>query len=877
MLSLGITNQLTFDELRKLRLVNLYTLLAACTSLPYSFFFFSINLRIGSIALLFFLLLSFTWVLNRMQNYKLAKIWLFLCSYTYLFWLASILGKASANQLLLVIVMFSGVILFELKKEKGAFIWNIITCIISFVLLEITSYSLYEIAISESTMRFIYYFSLIIAILGSISIGFLYTLQYNVQIKQKEEALEKAEEIERTIHYFSNSLFGKNTIDEILWDITKNCIGRFGFVDCVIYLLNDEKQILEQKAAYGTKNPRAFEIYRAMALPVGVGIVGHVAKTGKPLIIPDTSKDYRYIADDVKRLSEIAVPLIFNNKVIGVIDSEHSEKNFFSKKHLNILTTISALCANKIAGVLAEEERVKALRAKILADKIKEVDKLKSKLFANISHELRTPLTLMMGVIENYIDVLDVNDDWKLLKSQTDKLLRLINQILDLTKIESSKYKINKNNNNIYQLLSNWAAMFESLSASNNVLLKACIPNGSLWVSIDKDAMEKIMYNLISNAIKFSRPKTEIEVRASYQNEELSIQVKDEGKGIKEKDVPKIFDRFFQVENSSNIGTGLGLSLTKELVELHGGTIAVKSMVDKGTTFTLKFPLKSLNEPIEYVDVPIKEVLAQVDITKKNDKTQEICETTNSILLIEDHQELADMIISKLSPMYVVEHVLDGESGIAQAKENLPNLIISDIMMKGMNGIEVCEFLKEDELTSHIPIILLTANADIDTKLKGLRTGADDYLTKPFVTDELIARIQNLLQQREKLKRKFQKIVRLKPNDIVIASTEELFLKKLLNIVDQNLDDGNFSVTQLSEAMGMSRVQIHRKLNALTGQSTTTFIRNQRLLRAAQLLEAGEPVSQVAYAVGFSSLSYFTSAFKEQFDILPSLYPSDKK
>ncbi len=876
MLNLGITSQMTFDQLRKLRLVNLYTLLAVCTSLPYFIFFFSINSRVGITAFLFFLLLSFTWIFNIKKSYNLAKIWLFLCSYLYLFWLASTLGKSSAVQLLLVIVLFSGVILFELK-EKHAFIWNIIICIIGFLILEMTSYSLYKITISESTMRLIYYFSLIIAISGSISIGFLYAVQYNVQIEQKENALEKAEEIESTIYYFSNSLFGKNTVDEILWDVTKNCIGRLGFTDCVIYLLDDEKQILEQKAAYGSKNPKEFEIYQPLAIPVGKGIVGHVAKFGKSLLIPDTSKDSRYIADDTDRLSEIAVPITFKNKIIGVIDSEHPDKNFYSEKHLNILSTISALCANKIAGVLAEEERVKALRAKILAEKIKEVDKLKSKLFANISHELRTPLTLMMGVIENHVGELDVNNDWKLLKSQTDKLLRLINQILDLTKIESRKFQINKSGNDIYKLLSDWTAMFESLAISNNVKLKTSIPKDSLWVPIDEDAMEKIMYNLISNAIKFSRPKTKIKVSASYQNEELSIQVKDEGIGIDKKDIPKIFDRFFQVENSSNLGTGLGLSLTKELVELHGGTISVKSKTNKGTSFTLLFPLKSLNTYEEQQEVSKKEGFNQVDNTKKGETGQEIDQAGNHILLIEDHQELADMIVSKLSLKYMVTHVLNGESGVAYARENLPDLVISDIMMKGIDGIKACESLKEDELTSHIPVILLTASADIDTKLKGLRTGADDYLTKPFVTDELIARIQNLLQQREKLKNKFQKIIRLKPSDIVIASTEELFLKKLLNIIDLNLDDGNFSVTQLSEAMGMSRVQIHRKLNALTGQSTTTFIRNQRLLRAAQLLEAKESVSQVAYAVGFSSLSYFTSAFKEQFGILPSLYPLEKK
>ncbi|WP_271766643.1 ATP-binding protein [Aquimarina algiphila] len=707
---------------------------------------------------------------------------------------------------------------------------------------------------------------MLLSIFAATCIALLYAIQYGEQLNRKKEALNDAKELEKIIHYFSNSLYGKNTVDEILWDITKNCVGHLGFVDCVIYILDERSQVLKQKAAYGNKNIRAHEIYNPIDIPVGKGIVGYVAKEGKPLLVEDTTKDTRYIIDDNSRLSEIAVPIIIKDKLIGVIDSEHPDKKFYTKKHLNALKVISVLCANKIAGTLAEEEREKALRIKLFADQLKEIDTLRTKLFANISHELRTPLTLMKGTIEDQMEQSPA-EGWKLMESQTNKLLRLINQLLDLTKLESGKFQLKLESKCIYNYIRAQVGIYTSFATKGSIEIISHIPEGKLYVEFDEDAMDNILSNLMSNAIKYSSKGDKIEFIVNYKDNVLEIQVKDQGIGINEESLPKIFDRFYQASNTVGIGTGLGLTLAKELVELYGGQIYAESTIDKGSTFFVKLPFKRIAED------ELKP--AVVYVSEKKQKRHNSNETKNDvkdkyILVVEDNLALGEMIVNKLKQSYKVAHVLDGKLGVEEAKKNLPDLIISDVMMEGLNGIELCSQLKSYDLTSHIPIILLTAKTDTETKILGLNTGADDYLLKPFNTKELKARIENLLQQRKLLKSQYKKIIDLSPSDITITNNEEIFVKKVITIIEQNLDNNNFGATELCKSLGMSRMQLHRKITSLTEYSTSSFIRYIRLQRAKDFLKIGETVSQTAYKVGFNSLSYFTTAFKKQFGSLPS-------
>ncbi len=843
-------------------LVNVFALLAAAATLPYVFIFYSQGIVLTSLSIFFFLCFVSIWFFNKFNKFNIAKISLYVLAHLYLFTTASAFGREAGEHLVLIPVLFGAVLVFEFK-EKFSLLFAFFLTLVTFLVLELTEYSLFQVEITPQERLEYYYGNLLITLISSLTIAIFYYYLYGKQLEENRTMIEMSKEIENTINYFSSSLFGKNTVDEILWDVTKNCISQFGFVDCVIYLLDENKKILYQKAAYGAKNPTDFDIYTPIKIPVGSGIVGYVAKTGKSLVVGDTSKTSKYIVDDIVRLSEIAVPLKHKNKVIGVIDSEHPDKNYFTENHLSVLKTIASLCANKIVGAWADEEKEVALKIKLESEKIKSFDKLKSNLYANVSHELRTPLTLIMGTIDKNT-IKTKTDDWQLMKRHTNRLLRLINQLLDLTKLESGEFKLHPKSGDIMGFISMILVMVSSSATKRNISLVSNIKNKPLWLNFDHDALEKIIYNLLSNAIKFTKENSTIKININYDHK-LYIKITDQGEGIELENQHKIFDRYFQTGTNTS-GTGIGLSLTKELVELHQGKIEVESTLYKGTTFTVSLPLQMVEVPNLKLAEPDTTYPQHIEDPYNDEEKQDV------ILLVEDDPELAEFIKSGLDTNFKIILAANGEQAIGEVKTLIPDLIISDIMMPKMDGIEFCSWIKQQEMTSHIPVVLLTALADMNTKLKGLRHGADDYIIKPFNAEELRTRIENLLAQRKQLKIKFNKISFLSSQDIVISSTEEVFIKKLLTIIEQNLDQSEFTVDQLCHELATSRMQLHRKLKALTGHSASSFIRNQRLLRASKLLEVGEPVSQVAYAVGFSSLSYFTNKFKEQFGVVPSEY-----
>ncbi|MEO9967821.1 MAG: ATP-binding protein [Reichenbachiella sp.] len=860
----GISSEMPFDQSRRIRLVNVSALLASGTTVPYLFIFFAKGLFLGPVALAFFFSFCSCWFLNQYQYYRTARVVLYIFSCAYLFIVASALGRAAGHQLMLIPVLLSGVLVFEFQEKAKLFLF-IGLVLASFLALELSDFSLFSITVSTEEQLYFYYGSLTVAVLGAAVIGVFYFFLYGKQLEENQAMIKTGQEIEQTINYFSTSLFGKNTVDEILWDVAKNCIGRLGFVDCVIYLLDEEQGVLRQKAAFGEKNPYDFVIHRPIDIPVGKGIVGFVAKHSVPVIVNDTSKDERYLKDDQLRMSEMAVPLVYNKRVIGVIDSEHPEKHFFTERHLNVLKTISSLCANKVARAHADTERSRALKARMEAEKIKTFDELKSKFFANISHELRTPLTLVMGTIDKHLSD-NENNDWRTLKTHTDRLLRLINQLLDLTKAESGHFKLNNEPADITAFLKNTLSLFSSVTYSRSIELKKSIPEEPLWLMFDQDALEKIIFNLLSNAVKFTSEDSVVELSVNYEKA-LVIKVSDEGDGIPKDEIDKIFDRFYQIGKNHSSGTGIGLALTKELVELHKGTITVESELGRGTSFIVSLPLEVAEVPDDRSSELDNYPPFAPDDKTFTDKPEE---HKPLVLLIEDNEELSTFIKNELFSEFQIIQQYDGAAGLEEAKIKLPDLIISDVMMPKIDGLELCQLLKEDTLTDHIPVIILTALADQESKLEGLQMGADDYLVKPFHADELKARMNNLLDQRKKLSKKFSQVITLRPNDIVITSVQEVFIKKLISTVETNMGREDFNVEELCYEMGISRMQMHRKLTALTGQSTSAFIRQLRLQKAVKLLESGQNVSQAAYAVGFNSLSYFTKLFKAQYGVPPS-------
>jgi len=516
------------------------------------------------------------------------------------------------------------------------------------------------------------------------------------------------------------------------------------------------------------------------------------------------------------------------------------------------------------------------------AEQLKELDQVKSQFFANISHEFRTPLTLVLGPLENRLPQKEQPKlhELQIMHRNAKRLERLINQLLDLSRIESGKLQLQPQNGDIIAFLKALSSSFSSHAEQRDIEFQLNFPKEGLDCSFDPDKVEKIAYNLLSNAFKFTPDGGLVEVKVKKTEKEIFFEVKDSGQGIPADELPHIFDRFYRSSDArkkEQEGTGIGLALTKELVKLHRGQIHADSQIGRGSTFTVALPVVPAKST-EGKSIPAIPSQTGAIVEGKRGVVNPLPvvaeqEDRPILLVVEDNEDLRAYMANILSPQFRILEAGDGRQGFDLAKSKVPDLIISDLMMPEMDGIELCSQLKTDETTSHIPVILLTARANRESKLEGLSTGADDYLIKPFNAEELKVRVKNLIDQRKLLQQRFSKTVVLKPRDIAINSMDEVFLEKVMAIIEKNMDNADFSVEDFQKAIGMSRMQLHRKLKALTNHSTTEFIRIQRLKRAASLLEQnGGNVSEVCYQVGFNSLSYFTKMFKEQFGVTPSKY-----
>ncbi len=525
---------------------------------------------------------------------------------------------------------------------------------------------------------------------------------------------------------------------------------------------------------------------------------------------------------------------------------------------------------------------------KLEAERLKQLDQVKSDFFSNVTHEFRTPLTLILGHLDQVIP--NIGDDQAkqeliVVKRNAKLLEKLINQLLDIAKIEADRMDLDLRRGNLVPFIAEIRKSFKSLAERKGVGLKYEATEETINMDFDPDKIELIFFNLLSNAFKFT-DKGEVSLSVSTVTKDGSdlakLVVQDTGIGIVEDQLDKVFDRFYQSENSrwrKNKGTGIGLALVRDLVELHMGTIDLKSISGVGTEITIHLPIHqpvtaSQEENVEVpeldpidpdLEVPLKPVRKDETLTETEILAQ------NIVLVIEDNDDIRNFLQLTLEPNYRVFESIDGESGVEKALELIPDIIISDIMMPGIDGFEVTRKLKKEEKTSHVPIILLTAKAGVENRIEGLEVGADAYVPKPFSSDELNARIKNLIEGRQKLKEKYSRSLLVRPDAVNEPSMEEKFLMRVRAVVDEHLSNENFSVEQLSREVGMSRAQLHRKLIALTGVSASRFVRNYRLEHAHELLKKKVgTVSEIAYRVGYSSPAYFTKCFTEDFGISPS-------
>ena len=516
---------------------------------------------------------------------------------------------------------------------------------------------------------------------------------------------------------------------------------------------------------------------------------------------------------------------------------------------------------------------------------LQELDQMKSAFFANISHEFRTPLTLILNSLHDKITSLSLSEDpetvrgLQIMDRNAKRLLNLVNQLLDLSKLEAGEMRLNPVDIDLNKFLSLICGSFTSLSVSRRIDFKVELPSESQSVRLDRDKTEDILYNLLSNAFKFTPADGLVSFSAEILNDTtdkyIRIRVSDSGPGVAREEIPFIFNRFYQGQRyyADVQGTGIGLALTRELVELQAGKITVDSQEGAGANFTVDLPFVAATAPEVFSEQKIMENECLVSDEAEAGIIDDVGATNERpcILVVEDNQDLREYIFTTLKKDYRVLTAENGVRGLEKSMQIIPDLIISDWMMPEMDGLVFCQKIREDQRTSHVPVILLTAVATEDARIRGLETGADDYLTKPFDTRELLTRVRNLIETRKQLRDRFSRELYLGPKKTIVSSMDEKFLEKVMETIETFMGEPEFSMEKFGQEVGLSRMQLHRKLKALTGQSPGDFLRSMRLKKAKRLLEAkAGNVSEIGYEVGFNNLSYFSKTYREEFGISPS-------
>lgn len=551
-----------------------------------------------------------------------------------------------------------------------------------------------------------------------------------------------------------------------------------------------------------------------------------------------------------------------------------NQNKFFFTLNFAVITTYIFLFAGYAQHLFTRLERREAERQK-------EINDAKTRLYTNITHEFRTPLTVILGLAEslkeNSSDTLYAKADTIIRNGKN--LLQLVDQMLDLSKLESGNLTVNKIHGNIIPFLRYIFQLQEYYAQEKNLQFIFEPESQSYELDFDPEKITTIVSNLLSNAIKFTPPGGRVNMRVKAVGNYLSIEIIDNGIGIPKEQQEKIFERFYQVDDQDTRkagGTGIGLALAKELVTLLNGTIILTSNPGNETVFTVKLPVSSSikNKVVTYED-------AVEDILQSSDSMVEKGTFTNTpsdngeqkLLIIEDNGDVISYLKACYQDHFSIDFARDGTRGYEMAIETIPDLIISDIMMPGMDGFTLCKKLKEDYRTSHIPIILLTAKADIPSRIMGLEQGADAYVVKPFNQQELLVRINKLLELRRKLYLRYSNGEPSDISDNPILQREDQFFRKVTENVKKNLHDEDYDVRVLCREMAMSKSQLYRKFKALTNLSAAKYIRKLRMEKARQLLLTSPMnVTEVSYEVGIKTLSTFSEIFKEEFGLSPTEY-----
>ncbi|MEO1011018.1 MAG: ATP-binding protein, partial [Bacteroidota bacterium] len=534
-----------------------------------------------------------------------------------------------------------------------------------------------------------------------------------------------------------------------------------------------------------------------------------------------------------------------------------------------------------------------------------ELQRVKLEFFTNISHEFRTPLTLIKGPLEflqkkgDALDREKVQEQYTLMHKNTSYLLRLVNQLLDFRKINQGKMRLVVRHTDIVAFIKEVVQPFQFLALKKMIRLQVNCPQKELYSWFDHEALEKMINNLLSNAFKFTPENGQILIHINQRTmgglDHISIGIKDNGPGIEKNKLKEIFKRFYTEKKGNTInaeGIGIGLSFTKDLVTLHQGHIQVESEPEKGTEFTILLPSAKVSylnkegiscKEISDNDFLIRSSEAESFAIGINDELEDegLSRSRSKLpvlLIVDDNRDIRSFIKQSLNEDYAIYEAEDGKQGLEVAHQIIPNIILSDVVMPVMDGIDFCNAIKTREITSHIPVIMLTARSSEESRLKGLKTGADDYLTKPFNMELLSLKLANIVKQRNELRKRFNREIAIRPSEVTVTSTDERFLSQAIAIVEKHMMNTDFNVGMMVKEMGLSRSNLYLKFKELTGLSSSEFIRNVRLKRAVQLFEGSDlSVKEIMYRTGFNTASYFSKCFKKQFGVIPSEYVSKMK
>jgi signal transduction histidine kinase/ligand-binding sensor domain-containing protein/DNA-binding response OmpR family regulator len=571
------------------------------------------------------------------------------------------------------------------------------------------------------------------------------------------------------------------------------------------------------------------------------------------------------------------------------------------------LLIIIALGVGSYVAYRVVSERIRTLQQlkteRMERDKVNYINQVKTDFFTNVSHELRTPLTLILAPLEEIMSkpVADkqLSKQYKTMLTNARRLYQLVDQLFEFRKAESGTRKLQVDKGEIVSFIHEIYSSFQPLSDRNHIKYNYITTEAKLSFLFDKDAVEKILFNLLSNAFKYTPAEGQIRIELSKSEKDAIIKITDTGKGIKEEHLEKIFDRFYQVNDQEmNLGSGVGLAFTHRLVELHHGTITVESSLGIGSVFTVTLPLDD-----ERYREEVRSRLSIYDLSSKSDKNESLTEGLAKIeddlstadnpadelqhptdmlererlLIVDDNDEIVSYLSDRFSQFYEICTAYDGEQALNVLDGQQIDLIICDVMMPELDGLHFCKRVKQNIQTCHIPVLLLTAKADTQQQIKGLEMGADDYVTKPFSMSLLEAKVQNILRSRKRLKEFYSSSKEIVPENIAFNTLDEDFLRRAIALIESHLSESDFSVDKFSREIGMSRSNLYLKLRAITGESVTDFIKRIRFKKAVELMEQRQyTIAQVAYMSGFNSPSYFSTAFKQYYDCMPTEYLAKK-